>query len=168
MSTEKDVLKGVCYLCSETGTEGGYWAFQDARFITKDVLRPYCAKCGKYLESPQNETLEVTKVLPLAQVLGGEEPTECPDGQHERLMGDSWSYDGSHILRDGDRLTIFSPNDPTLVVWSGVIALRQHPLYTEHASGYWIHADQEGIDRDVWAGYFFENYPAELQLTRKP
>src|SRR5579862_9152972 len=29
-------LRGVLHFYSETGTEGGYWAFQDERFIRKD------------------------------------------------------------------------------------------------------------------------------------
>lgn len=28
----------------------------------------------------------------------------------------------------------------------------------------WIHADQKGIEREVWAEYFFEKYPAKLCL----
>src|SRR3989344_1541964 len=105
------MLRGVCFFHSETGTEGGYWAFQD----------------GEHIISPQKG-----------------------------------SYEGLHILENGDRLTIFSPDNPTQVVWFGVISLRQYPPFTENVFGYWIHADQEGVDREVWATYFFKEYPAEL------
>lgn len=104
------MLKGVCYFYSETGTEGGYWAFQDNKYI-----------------SPQG-----------------------------------WSYKGLHILKNGDQLTIFSPDNPTQVVWSGTISLYQLPLFTEDAFGLWIHADQEGVARKIWSTYFFKEYPAEL------
>lgn len=162
------MLKGVCCFHSETGTEGGYWAFQDGQFITKNVPRPYCKKCGKYLDSQQYENLKVTKVLPVTEeVIEGKEPPECPEGQHEREVGDSWSYEGMHILENGDQLTIFSLDNPTHVVWSGTISLRQHPLFTEAAFGPWIHANQEGIDREVWATYFLKEYPAELTPIRK-
>jgi hypothetical protein len=29
-------MKGVCFLHSETGTEGGYWAMQEDGFVTED------------------------------------------------------------------------------------------------------------------------------------
>lgn len=32
---EKPTLEGILHFHSETGTEGGYWAFQDKHFITK-------------------------------------------------------------------------------------------------------------------------------------
>ena len=107
---EKTPLRGILHLFSETGTEGGYWAFQDDRFITAD----------------------------------------------------HWSYDGLHILVDGDELRIFSKEDPREVVWSGKISLQQFPLFTENAYGFWIHADQVGIDRPTWSRWFFEQNPAEL------
>jgi hypothetical protein len=156
-------LRGLCHFHSETGTEGGYWAFQDSQFITKNVPREYCKKCGKYLDPQEWENLKVTRVLPLTQeVLDGEEPSECPEGQHEREIGDSWSYEGLHVLENGDHLTIYSPEDSDEIVWQGTISLRQHPLFTENASGLWIHADQKGVDRETWATWFFKGYPAKL------
>ncbi len=77
------------------------------------------------------------------------------------LLVDSWSYEGLHILQNGDQLTIYHP-DNKKEVWSGLINLKQHGLFTEHASGFWIHADQKGIERDVWAEYFFKGYHARL------
>ena len=34
-------IKGVCFLFSETGTEGGWWAVQDERFIAEDGFWSY-------------------------------------------------------------------------------------------------------------------------------
>lgn len=34
-------IKGVCFLHSETGTEGGWWAMQEDGFITADGHRDY-------------------------------------------------------------------------------------------------------------------------------
>lgn len=82
--------------------------------------------------------------------------------------GGSWSYEGLHVLCDGDHLTIFSPDNPQQVVWSGTISLREHPLFAEHTSGFWIHADQDGVARDTWAEYFFKNYPAKLVPAPEP
>jgi hypothetical protein len=112
-----DVLTGVCHFFSETGTEGGHWAFQDAAYITP----------------------------------------AGPGRSHP-----SWSYEGLHILEDGDRLTIFDREDGSMVVWKGEISLVQHPLFTEDAFGFWIHADQRGIERERWGKWFFGEYPAEL------
>ena len=115
MPNQVSALRGVCHLYSETGTEGGYWAFQDERYISAD--------------------------------------------------GTSWSYMGMHVLKNGDSLKIFQKESPATVVWSGIISLKNLPLFSEDASGFWIHADQDGIDREVWARYFLEEYPAELILA---
>jgi len=111
MPNEKEAIKGVCSFHTETGTEGGYWAFHDARFISVD-------------------------------------------GQ--------WSYRGMYVLRDGDRLTIYKPDKPGEVVWQGVVALIQYPPFTEDALGYWIHSEQAGVPRALWAEWFIKEYPAEL------
>ena len=110
-------LKGVLDFWSETGTEGGHWAFQDEKYI-----------------SP---------------------PT--PEWPHER-----WSYDGLHVLDNGDILVIYSKDNPNQIVWSGEIELIQHEVFTESAYGMWIHTDQKGVDRDIWARWFMEGYPAML------
>lgn len=113
----RQVLRGVCFLHSETGTEGGYWAFQDKRFMTPPSKK-------------------------------------FPSGQ--------WSYKGLHILEDGDRLTIYDKQNRRKVLWRGVIRLNQHPLFTESAFSFWIHADQVGVERDILARWFLEDYPATL------
>jgi len=115
-NTLEETLEGVLFFHSETGTEGGYWAFQDSRHIQEN--------------------------------------------------GASWSYEGLHILENGDHLTIYHP-DEGKEVWSGVINLKQYPLFTEDASGLWIHEEQIGIGRDVWAEYFFQEYPAKLIPVNK-
>ena len=77
------------------------------------------------------------------------------------LLVTSWSDKGLHILQNGDRLPMYHP-DNDKEVWSGEVNLKQHSLFTEHASGLWIHADQIGIERDVWSEYFFNEYRARL------
>ncbi len=113
---------GILHLFSETGTEGGYWAFQDERFITRD---------------------------------------------EEARREDRWSYEGLHILEDGDNLTIFSKENPEDIVWNGEISLQKHPSFTEHARGLFIHADQTDIDRDTWAEYFLGEHKAKLVSRRE-
>lgn len=107
--------EGVLHFHAETGTEGGFWAFQDQRFISKR---------------------------------NGEE---------------AWSYEGLHILKDGDKLTIFDKEDSKKTLWSGTIQLKHYPQFTEDASGWWIHSDQEGLERAQWAIWFFKEFPARLE-----
>ena len=78
------------------------------------------------------------------------------------ICKEGWSYEGLHILRDGDQLTIYDPNNIDITIWSGIINLKQYDSFKEVAKGYWIHADQIGIDRETWANFFFNEYPATL------
>jgi|ERR1700733_4050589 hypothetical protein len=39
--TQMKEIRGVCVLFSETGTEGGWWAMQEDRFIDPDGSRSY-------------------------------------------------------------------------------------------------------------------------------
>ena len=56
---------------------------------------------------------------------------------------------------------VFSKDHET-VVWYGLIALTQYEVFTQDASGMWIHADQNGIGRDEWSKFFFDEHPAVL------
>jgi hypothetical protein len=97
-----------------------------------------------------------------------EEPKACPPGEHdfELASKDNWSYVGLHILADGDHLTIYGKSGPETVIWSGIVRLRPYPCYTEKALGCWIHADQEGVQREVWGRWFFDGNPATLVLAQ--
>ena len=168
MSAEKRVLGGVCTFHSETGTEGGYWAFQDEKFIKRDAPRGYCKKCGLWMR-PQNGVIQATRVHTVSldadgQIKADERPI-CADGDHEEYVGDEWSYKGLHILKNGDRLTIFSKDNPEEVAWEGIINLHYLPLFTEDAHGLWIHHDQDGVVREEWALWFFKCHPARLELA---
>src|SRR6266481_449230 len=68
------------------------------------------------------------------------------------------SFEGLHILKCGDQLTIFDPNEPQRVVWSGIISF--------HLEG--IHARQRDVDKKIWGRYFFGGYSAELILACPP
>jgi len=104
-------IEGQCFFYSETGTEGGYWAFQDRKYIDEKT--------------------------------GG------------------WSYEGLHVLENGDHLTIFDPQSKK-VIWDGVIDLIELGLFTDTAFGFWIHNDQKGMEREKWAEFFFKECPGEL------
>jgi len=261
--TNNNSLEGILHLFSETGTEGGHWAFQDKRFITKipppfgvfsnqtvwdsndparrgqtqdkaevflnnewlplpdpmqeesdfyvsslfkgedrgdhEADKRLMEKYGfkiKYAADRMNEEygkgnwhLEdpSTAIVPDGTRVhyGGTPPTQ-PDRPYgipangltkvtvkwddgivdqarlsNTLLATSWSYDGLHCLSDGDQLTIYHPESKN-EVWSGVINLKRHKLFTEHSQGLYIHADQIDVDRETWSGYFFNEYPAKL------
>lgn len=166
-------MRGVCHFYSETGTEGGYWAFQDQQFIGIPNNEEHCADCGilrsHFEQAAANETLVATHTYSLEDVVGPEGrvalPESCLDGTHrfQPLYPEGmWSYEGLHVLRDGDQLTIFDKENEDQVVWQGEIKLLQHDLFSEDAFGMWIHADQDGVEREQWATWFLKEYPAEL------
>lgn len=171
MSQSDGVLKGICHFFSETGSEGGVWAFQDVRYIKKNVGKGFCKKCGKWLRD-QSGAIQVKRVYKideeLLRILGTEtlpERADCPNGAHEEEISDEYEWEGFHVLKNGDRLTIYAKDNPSEIVWSGTIRLRQYPRFTKHASGMWIHADQKGVDRETWARWFLEEYPAALVVA---
>jgi hypothetical protein len=267
-SSRDSPLEGMLLFHSETGTEGGYWAFQDRNYITKDpcsygawpesqvfdTLDPQregrvgesviLLKEGRELPLPDplnqdpdyiisslfrgehmgdrdadqrlmerynfriiydcehwdlkwgkgnwsyENAEETTAISPDGQrYMGGGTPTTDPhrpygvskgevtrswvqwkDGVGEErtsdtLLQESWGYGGLHTLNSGDYLTILDPLD-SHVLWKGLIQLKPHPLFTETASGMWIHSDQEGVDRDKWANWFFKELPALLLPKR--
>ena len=81
-------------------------------------------------------------------------------------------YDGLNCLKDGDYLKIFDINNPTLLIWEGIIDLewernhRKYPNNPEHGQqeigGYWVHGIQTNVTPKQWQKWFFDNHPAEL------
>jgi hypothetical protein len=43
-----NVIEGVLFLFFETGSQGGYWAFQNKGFIRQNETRFVCRKCHLY------------------------------------------------------------------------------------------------------------------------
>ena len=77
--------------------------------------------------------------------------------------GEKWDYKGLHILETGDYLKIFAPGENSeKIYWEGKIALKTFSLFTEHASGMWIHSEQETLERGFWAIPFLHEYKGEL------
>ncbi len=168
---KKDIpIKGLCYFYSETGTEGGFWAFQDSAYIQHNVGYGYCKKCGKWLckqEGPIHiervELIDAAYIEELRRTGKVPKRPECPDGIHEEEVGDSFSYEGLHVLENGDELAIFDKNKPMCVVWHGIIDQVLLPLFTQTTSdGLWIHYDQRNVARRQWEIWFLDQYPAEL------
>jgi hypothetical protein len=116
-----------------------------------------------------NPALKIERAIPadVAPKPGFILPPFCHPECHEfePASDEEWSYNGLHILENGDRLTVFNKNNPAKILWRGEIKLIPHKPFKKNAFGFWIHADQlgfEGRRRKKWARWFMENYPAKL------
>ncbi len=167
---EMGPLRGVCNFFSETGTEGGLWAFADDRFRTMNVPIGYCKKCGNPMRGGVPGVLVTPELFEM--VKNGKKNPKVPKCTHnacEEFICDVWDREGLHILRAGDKLTIYSKENPSEVVWSGIVEQKWHQPFTEAtALGLWINSDQVGVEREMWAKWFLEEYPATLILAEQP
>src|SRR5688500_10380958 len=96
-----ELIEGHLEFYSETGTEGGYWAFYDTRFGHggEPCEAKYCPMKFRELENePGKYTL---------------------DGTGKRSSEFHADYEGLYTLKDGDWLDILD-TDGTTVEWSGV------------------------------------------------
>ena len=84
---------------------------------------------------------------------------------HEEYVGEMWDYKGLHILRNDDHLKIYSKDKPDETVWEGKINLLEFDPFKEDVFGFWIHSDQIGEEREKWAKWFFNENPAELEIS---
>jgi len=145
MSNER-VLHGFLQFWSETGTEGGYWTFFDKRHAFTKIPQGHCQTCGLFVRGT---------------------PRPCSNRQphREEARPIIWNHVGIHILKNDDFLTIYAKDEKN-IVWEGIVELISYPLFTQNASGLWIHADQTGVDRDIWAKWFFDEHPVTIRLAQ--
>ena len=137
---------------TETGTEGGYWAFQDEAHIKPNTTRFSCTKCNMYWDKVRSVDEPVF------------DGNYCRPGEHDFQLfsKEDWSYDGLHVLKDRDILNIL--DDEEHLLWSGTIKLKYFDAFTEDIDGWWIHSEQEGIDRVKWAKMFMKEHKAILYV----
>ena len=165
----EDRLEGVLTIDDDTGTEGVVWAFMNSKFITENKTLYVCKKCyclwnkEKEPDCPNFKPLRKENIMILLNEELANLPV-CPPNEHEFELNPKnlHSYEGLDTLGNGDHLTIYDPNDRDKVVWSGEINLRIYDPFTEAVFGHYIVADQIGIERETWAEYFFNEYPARL------
>ncbi len=75
---------------------------------------------------------------------------------------EQWSYEGLHVLEEGDYLTIYHPADPDEIVWEGLIS-KTEPLIDKPGSANALnHPQNIGISLEKWNRFFFRRYPAVL------
>lgn len=132
-------MKGHLLFHSESGTEGGWYAWQDDDHVHGGNKGDQCPwkKRGRQIDCPVERGVW---------------------HQHAR-------YEGLNLLKNGDHLRIFHSHAPT-VLWEGVVnfTLRddvyKNPEATIH--GLWVNQEPVGVDRTMWADWFFEELPCEL------
>ncbi len=137
------MTKGRLNFHSETGTEGGWYAWQDNAFIwTKDN---HCPTHGqtKYAQPPGYY---------------------CPAEQSKQ--GECWSYDGLRYLNNGDHLKVFVGGE---VLWEGDVLLNARTdVYVNpdaEVYGFWVNQEPDpsmGVDRLDWARWFFDGLECEV------
>lgn len=166
--------EGVLVFHSETGTEGGYWALQDKKFMNIPDDSQLCGACGymrEYVEGVRHQDdLQAVQSVPLSSAISDKMPDACLSGDHKwelQFPDGAWSYEGLHVLDDGDRLTIYDKEKPEETVWEGTISLTPLTVFQESVfGGIWIHNDQIGVARETWANWFLEQYPARLTVKQ--
>lgn len=152
-------LTGTLQFHSETGTEGGYWAFQDGRGVhyAEDLVDDKCPWGEDYPMQLDGET-EITYACPAnPRYWRG---SDCPP---ERMA--HATYYGLVMLDSGDHLTVYDKNDMTHVIFDGPVRLEQQDPYaptSDSAGGLAIHSTPVGQDTDAWAEMFFNEHPAVL------
>ncbi len=115
-------MRGVIFIHAETGTEGGWLAFQDAKHIgTRTEQR--CRKCAAWWHGDENEPDGDRRI-------GDFVMRSCKRGEHDvgPVELPSWDYAGLYVLQDGDFLTIYDKDALGAVLWTGEIALVHPPL----------------------------------------
>lgn len=78
-----------------------------------------------------------------------------------------WSYEGLHVLKDGDKLTVYADETKSEVRWSGTIELIPQPLFTTDVANLWVHSlpNVPEMTVDEWGEMFFKQLPCTLETT---
>lgn len=181
MSEFESEIRGTLTLRSETGTEGGYWAIQDGRFISyvipdnglfqgQSVVDPQDrVRTGKVASAMNEDGTRYTSMISGAKTVI-DLVVEWDDGEQDLRKSDTvltpqWSYDGLVMLRSGDELTVYEKLMPERIAWHGLVELVRHDEDTIGPTlmhPFRLHHDQAGVDQNEWAGWFLHEYPAKL------
>lgn len=153
-------LKGICNFYFDQGYDGCE-AFQDSQFVAKDVPHGYCKKCGMWMTGTigRNGGTHALSIYTLDDSHVSTQNPDCPEGAHEEEIRDVWQMAGFHVLKNGDKLEVYSRNNPEELVWSGIVD------FANDCDG---HRYQKGLDKRLWARWFFNEYPATLILAEQP
>lgn len=75
-----------------------------------------------------------------------------------------WKDGPMRLLENGDKLTVLDKDDPSKIVWEGVIELQPHINHQAKKTSiqHCTHADQKDVECKIWEKYFAEHYPAKF------
>jgi hypothetical protein len=73
------------------------------------------------------------------------------EGVYWSIQEPDKSYDGLHILKNGDWLMIVDPDGNT--VWGGLVSI--DPTVRSYGH-YWVHGMPDNFDKDTWYKIFVE------------
>lgn len=195
-----ETMTGVLVFHSETGTEGGYFAFQDEKFMSLPAPNLWrCPRCG-FLWNKDENPEDPPKVsftywvdgnyfgfpephddLPLAPP--DEDPVESFNARWTKERNDAalpcyteghaefeqqyphgiWSYEGLHLLKNGDRLKVLAPDGDAL--WEGEVQLQEVDSFGPDGGTLGMrvhHKEAVGVGENVWAGWFMAGLRGEL------
>ncbi|NQU83229.1 MAG: hypothetical protein HQ536_00810 [Parcubacteria group bacterium] len=163
-------------------------AFQDSS-ARKDLSKFKLEKTAQILEDVAKQCRELDRLI---KTETREEEISISENEFEKLKGvchyyvgdggghwafqdskhiiseSEWRYEGLHILENGDQLTIFSPDDPDKIVWSGTINFKKDSKQLSRKDkivGSWF--CQVGVKRYEWPKWFVDKYPAKLIPVKK-
>jgi hypothetical protein len=80
----------------------------------------------------------------------------------DSMSQEQWSYEGLHILEEGDYLTIYHPADPDEIIWEGMISATGVLLNKLGFISALNHPKNLDINSKKWERFFAKNYPAIL------
>lgn len=127
-----------------------------------------CTTCHRYWNKQSDKNEPAPHVDEKGRALM---QNECAPGTHKWELSNPdgvWAYEGLHILKNDDLLTVYDKDNPSVVLWSGIVSLKQRKSYHEHiVSGYICHTVPRNVPINTWKEWFFGEYPAELMLGRR-
>ena len=186
-------LTGFLKYFSVTATEGAYLAFQDSYYIS---YYNFIEHLGSHVTVYDGVSLKEGMATNVEHFKNGKWISHFDATLHELYKGHydnakiratvKWKdgtvedkrsvsslmvkYDhpnGLHILKDTHHLKILNPQDKS-IIWQGEIKLKRYPPYTQHINNCWIRTIQMDVDNEEWSRYFFDEYPAELDIQYDP
>lgn len=200
-----ETMAGVLVFHSETGTEGGWYAFQNAKFMGLPAPNQWvCTHCGRVWDKDRDteppkpsftywrdmeDQVSPSGTRYVSGFAGYDEPhddlpegspsgadaewnrrrnaialvcyTEGHAGFEHMYPNGIWSYEGLHMLKNGDRLRVFAKGK-SRVLWEGPVALEGVQGFTHDVRGLWVNQRPTLLDEEQWSSWFLDGHPAEL------
>ena len=137
--TTSTTRHGRLHFFSETGTEGGWYAWQDDAYIHR--FGEPCFSVGAMAQT-------------------------CPvaDGSSD----EHWGYEGLRMLHDGDYLVVYDRDGAAELFRGDVVLTRREDVYESADAtvfGLWVNQEPAavlGVDREQWASWFLHEFACSV------